>query len=190
MSKAIGILGGTFDPIHLGHLHLASEIYKQTKVKQIRFIPCCQSPFKERPMATDAQRLTMLKLATKNHPEFIIDDRELQRQGISYTIDTLKSLHQEFSNTPLYLIMSMDAFSKFKLWRNWQEISQLAHLVIADRLGSKKITNKNVSFINIDPLPISATKIRALIKNGKDASAMLPKTVWDFIKKNKIYHRK
>ena len=167
MSKAIGILGGTFDPI-----------------------PCYQSPFKKRPLASDEQRLIMLELAAKNHPEFIIDDCELQRKEISYTIDTIQSLHQKFTNTSLCLIMSMDAFAEFKLWRDWQKISQLTNLVIADRSDTKTMINQNVSFININPLPISATKIRALIKEGQDASAMLPNNVWEFIKKNKIYHRK
>jgi nicotinate-nucleotide adenylyltransferase len=199
MSKAIGILGGTFDPIHLGHLHLASQVYKQLDLQELRFIPCYQSPFKKRPIATDEQRLTMLKLALKNHSEFIIDDRELQRKKISYTIDIVKSLHQEFANMPLYLIMSADAFSKFNLWRDWQEIAQLANLVVADRPGSKSCllldsrvrgNDENVLFIKIDPLPISATKIRALIKEGKNASSLLPKSVWEFINQNKIYQRK
>jgi nicotinate-nucleotide adenylyltransferase len=189
INKPLGILGGTFDPIHLGHIHLANEVYKQLNLQEIRFIPCYQSPFKKRPIATDEQRLTMLKLALKNHPEFIIDNRELQRRKISYTIDTVKSLRQEFANTPLYLIMSADAFSKFNLWRDWQEISQLANLAVANRPGSKKLL-LNVLFINIDPLPISATKIRALISESKDASSLLPKSVWKFINQNKIYQRK
>jgi len=191
MSKAIGILGGTFDPIHLGHLALAHEVYKQFDLQEIRFIPCYQSPFKQKPIATDKQRLAMLNLAIKNHPEFSVDDRELRRKNISYTVDTLKSIHQEI-DAPLYLIMSMDAFTQFNKWHKWQEIIQLAHLIVANRPGSRSIPHnelKNLSIhtINIPPNPISATEIRQLIKAGKDASSLVPKAVWEYINKNQLY---
>lgn len=191
MSKAIGILGGTFDPIHLGHLHLASEVYKQLDLQEIRFIPCHQSPFKQKTIATDEQRLAMLKLALKNHPEFTVDDRELRRKNISYTVDTLKSIQQKI-DTQLYLIMSMDAFTQFNKWHKWREIIQLANLIVANRPSSRSITNnelKNLSIhtINIPPNPISATEIRQLIKAGQDASSLVPKTVWEYIIKNQLY---
>ncbi len=190
--QAIGILGGTFDPVHLGHLHLAAEVYTQIHLSELRFIPCYRSPFKMRPIATDDQRLTMLKLAIKDYPEFILDDREIQRAGISYTVDTLRSLRQEFADARLYFIMSADAFAKFRLWRDAAEILKLANLIVADR-PDMKITQKKtdrILFINIDPLPISATEIRTLIRERKDAGPFLPKNVWEFIKQNKIYQRK
>jgi nicotinate-nucleotide adenylyltransferase len=191
MSKAIGILGGTFDPIHLGHLALATEVHKHFDLHEIRFIPCHQSPFKEQPIATDEQRLAMLKLAIQNHPKFTIDDRELRRKDISYTVDTLKSIHQE-TDAKLYLIMSQDAFSQFNKWHKWQEIIQLADLIVANRPNSHPITHdelKNLSIhtINIPPNRISATEIRQLIKTGQDASSLVPKLVWEYIVKNKLY---
>lgn len=213
MSKPIGILGGTFDPIHLGHLHLASKIYQQLDLQEIKFIPCYQSPFKDQPVANAKQRLTMLELAIKNYPEFAIDDRELQRQGISYTLDTLKSLRQDLGKIPLCWIMSMDAFVQFDAWHEWQEIIQLAHLIVADRPNSKlvannaitellqqrqifaanKLTTKPASLIlltNIAAKPISATAIRQLIKDKKDASSLVPKAVWEYINHHKIYQEK
>ena len=192
MSKPIGILGGTFDPIHLGHLALASEVYHQFDLQELRFIPCYQSPFKAKPIATGEQRLRMIKLAIKNHPEFAIDDRELQRKGISYMVDTLKSLRQELSDTPLYLIMSMDAFAQFNSWHKWQKIIQLTNLIVANRPGSRTIINnklKNLLIhpINIPPNSISATKIRKLIKEKKAASSLVPQAVWEYINENKLY---
>jgi nicotinate-nucleotide adenylyltransferase len=194
MSKAIGLLGGTFDPVHLGHLALAAEVYKQFDLQEIRFIPCHQSPFKEHPIATDRQRLAMLKLALKNHPKFTIDDRELRRKNISYTVDTLKSIHQE-TNTHLYLIMSMDAFSQFNKWHKWREIIQLADLIVGNRPGSRPITHDelkklSIHIINIPPNSISATEIRQLIKTGQEASSLVPKLVWEYIVKNKLYQGK
>lgn len=210
MQKPIGILGGTFDPIHLGHLSLAKEIYKQIDLQEIRFIPCYRSPLKDKPIASGEQRSTMIKLAIKDHADFSVDNRELQRKGISYTVDTLKSLRREMGDVSLCLIMSMDAFSEFSLWHKWREIIQLAHLIVANRPGSNAINNDEIKkllperqifvidklmiesggrifFINIPANPISATEIRRLIKSGESAQHLLPKEVWKYICKNKIY---
>jgi nicotinate-nucleotide adenylyltransferase len=210
MQKPIGILGGTFDPIHLGHLSLAKEVYKQIDLQEIRFIPCYQSPLKGKPIASGEQRSEMIKLAIKDHAEFSVDNRELQRKKISYAVETLKSLCHEMKDVPLCLIMSMDAFSEFNLWHKWREIIQLAHLIVANRTGSKAVTNNEIKnllherqisvtdklkielggrifFISIPANPISATEIRRLIKSGENAQHLLPKGVWEYICENKIY---
>lgn len=209
--KIIGILGGTFDPVHLGHLHLAKEALKQAELTEIRFIPCYQSPHKKMPVATGKQRLVMLKFATKPYKNFYVDDRELQRKNTSYTIDTLKSLRQEIGKQqPICLIMSMDAFAKFNYWHKWQEITKLCHIIVADRPDSQPITDTEtkillkekqifkaaqlktapagyILFINISPNPISATKIRAAIKACKNINSMVTKEVSQYIEQHKIY---
>lgn len=210
MQKPIGILGGTFDPIHLGHLSLAEEVYKQIDLQEIRFIPCYQSPLKGKPIANGEQRSEMIKLAIKDHPGFLVDNRELQRKKISYTVDTLESLRHEMKDVPLCLIMSMDAFSEFNLWHKWREIIQLAHLVVANRPDSKAITDNEIKkilqdrqisatdklkielggrifFISIPANPISATEIRRLIKSCESVQHLLPTGVWDYICENKTY---
>jgi nicotinate-nucleotide adenylyltransferase len=170
LNQPIGIFGGTFDPIHLGHLRLADEVYNQLGLKEIRFIPCNQSALKkQQPIASAADRLAMIKLAINPYSYFYADDQEIKQTGISYTVETLRSIRQENPNMPLCFIMAMDAFAEFNLWHKYQEITQLAYLIIANRTD------------------ISATAIRALIKQGKDASYMLPQIVWDYIQKHKLY---
>ena len=189
---SIGILGGTFDPVHLGHLHLASEILLKANLDTILFIPCYQSAYGKEIIATPNQRLAMLKLAILENPKFSIDDREIKRKNISYTIDTIKSLHDEFPNSTLHLIMGFDALLQFKNWRDWQGILKLANLIVADRpdvVGSfDKIKDLPKNIIKINPLPISATKIRTLIKTGESAKHLLPEKVWRYIIENNLYH--
>lgn len=200
-TKPIGIFGGTFDPVHYGHLQVANEAYKQLNLQKIKFIPCNQSPHKEQPIATPAQRVAMLELATENHPEFTIDTREIVRGGKSYMIDTLTSLKQDYPNTPLCLIMSQDAFAKFNTWHKWQEIIKLAHLIVANRADSQPITAPEIlallkdhqtadriQMIPINPLPISATTIRELAAAKKKLEELTPNKVSDYIHSNNIYH--
>lgn len=211
--QPIGIFGGTFDPIHLGHLRLANEAYKQLGLKEVKFMPCGQSPLKkQQPIASAAERLAMINLAINSYPHFYIDDREIKQTEISYTVATLRSIRQEHPNTPLCFIMAMDAFAEFNLWHKYQEIMQLSHLIVANRTtDSPIIINKEILallnshqttdikdlhhnlagkiyflYMGSDP-DISATTIRALIKQGKDASYMVPQTVWSYIQKHRIY---
>jgi nicotinate-nucleotide adenylyltransferase len=209
----IGIFGGTFDPIHLGHLHLAVEVYQQLNLKEIRFIPCNQSSLKQQPIASGAHRLEMIKLAIKDYPQFNVDDCEISRRGISYAVDTLKFLHKKFHGFSFCFIMSMDAFAQFNLWHKWQEILTLTHLIIANRPDSTMPTNQEVLqllekhqtfnpedlvanivgkiyFLNIKPNPISATMIRSFLKEGKEASAFLPQPVWNYIQQHHLYNAK
>jgi len=110
----IGIFGGTFDPIHYGHLRSALEVKETFGLTEIRLIPSAQPPHREQPAATALMRLHMLELAIKNQPGLIIDTRELNRSGASYMVDTLKSLRQEFNDEPLLLFIGSDAFNQLK----------------------------------------------------------------------------
>jgi nicotinate-nucleotide adenylyltransferase len=206
----IGILSGTFDPIHLGHIHLATEIQKICCLQKTLLIPCFNSPIKDKPFASTKDRLIMAKLAVKNINNFQVDDREIKRSGLSFTIETLKSLRAEYINTPLALIMGTDVFNKFDEWHEWKHILDLTHLLIANRPNSWNISNLNslkllkkhqtnniqqlqkqnaglIYLTDIKPLPISATEIRTLLKNKKRTEHLLPADIYKYIYKKKLY---
>jgi len=206
----VGILGGTFDPIHLGHIHLATTIYKSCNLQKILLIPCYQSPLRTPPIASAQDRFNMVQLAIKNLPHLDVDNYEIKHHTISYTNDTLEYLRQKNPSTPLALIMGIDAFNKFDEWHKWQRILELAHLIIANRHNHWQTTNEKIIkilaerqvftpkqlqekpagliyCIDINPLPIAATEIRTLIKQQKDASLLLAKDVWQYINDNKLY---
>ena len=129
----IGVFGGTFDPIHFGHLRSALEIGESLRLKEIRFIPCRIPPHRDEPLADPLQRLAMVRAALAGQPEMIADDREIKRDGSSYMVDTLESLRNEFVNDPLCLILGMDAFMELPTWHRWQDLLTLAHLVVMHR---------------------------------------------------------
>ncbi len=139
----IGILGGSFDPIHCGHLRIALELYEDLGLQQVRLIPSGLPPHRAPPVASPVQRLSMLKAALADVPGLCIDERELARGGPSYTIDTLTSLRAELGAVPLCLILGMDAFLRLNTWRRWHEIIKLAHIVVAHRPGYDAQTSKN-----------------------------------------------
>ena len=206
----IGILGGTFDPVHLGHMHLAKQIITLLPLQNILLIPCYQSPLKDRPLASAQDRLNMIKIAIKNYPQFLVSDCEIKRGGLSYTIDTLRMLKQTYPNNPLIFIIGVDAFNQFDQWEDRHEILKLAHLLVVNRPGFAPTTNIAVTallqkhqtahaeslqkqnagliyLINIAPLPIAATQIRHLIKHHQSASNLVAKEVWKYINKHKLY---
>lgn len=208
--KPMGILGGTFDPVHSGHIHLANEAYRQLDLQEVRLIPCYQPVHRDQPTAAPEDRLKMVQLAIGSYPGLKIDDREIRRGGPSYMIDTLQSLRKELGTTPLYLIMATDAFAEFDHWHRWQEIPELAHLVIVERpecpitlrpqlkklLQQREVkdptllTQKpagHIYFLDVPLLPISATEIRHQLAAGKDPKNSLPKAVWEYIQKKSLY---
>jgi nicotinate-nucleotide adenylyltransferase len=211
MLKPIAILGGTFDPIHLGHLYLAEAIKNHIDLKTIKIIPCYLPNNKIEPIASVQHRLAMLKLATADIPYLQIDDREIRRQGISYMADTLQELRQELGQEQsLCLIMGVDAFNGLAAWHRWNCITNLANLVIVNRpnaqislqkeiaalLKNQQISSANdlytspagkILFLDIKPLDISSTQIRKLIKDDKDVVKFLPTKVWEYIKQYKPY---
>lgn len=206
----IGILGGTFDPIHLGHTHLTKQILTLISLQSILLIPCNQSPLKNKPIASAEDRLNMVKIAIKNNPKFLTQNCEIERGGLSYTIDTLKTLKLTYPENPLVFIIGIDAFNRFDEWEDRYEILKLAHLIVVNRPGFLAVTNPKVIellekfqtkdvrglqkqnagliyLIDIAPLPISATQIRNLIKSNQSASNLVAKEVWKYICKNKLY---
>ena len=131
----IGILGGTFDPVHFGHLRPALEVMQATGMEQVRFLPNRIPPHRETPWLDVENRLELLKTAIADQPGFELDERELQREGHSYMVDTLESLRSDFPSHPLCLILGMDAFLGIKKWHQWQRIPELCHLVVTTRPG-------------------------------------------------------
>ncbi|MFZ5467479.1 MAG: nicotinate (nicotinamide) nucleotide adenylyltransferase [Pseudomonadota bacterium] len=133
----IGILGGTFDPVHHGHLRLAEEVREALGLGQVRFIPAFQPPHREAPVASARHRLAMLHLAVQDNEAFVVDTREYDRGGPSWMVDTCASLRDEFADRPLVLIMGMDAFNGFTRWRDWRGILERVHLAVASRPGAR-----------------------------------------------------
>jgi len=205
----IGIFGGTFDPVHYGHLRSALEVKEIFGLTEVRLIPSAQPPHREQPAATALMRLHMLELAIKNQPGLVIDTRELNRQGVSYMVDTLKSLRQEFKDEPLLLFIGSDAFNHLKTWHQWQHLFDYAHIVVMTRPGFK-IQNLDeffkaklatgitelahnlagkLYFQQITQLDISATAIRDMIAKQKNPGFLLPDALIDYIRQCKLYQR-
>ena len=132
----IGIYGGTFDPVHLGHVLSADELCQRLGFDELRLVPCHQPPHRSQPSASSQQRLEMVKLAIAGHARLIVDDCELQREGPSYTVDTLKALRETLGpDVGLCLIMGSDAFARLDSWYQWEKLLSLAHIVVLTRPG-------------------------------------------------------
>ena len=203
----IGVFGGTFDPIHYGHLRPAQEAMQQLALAELRFVPAAQPPHRPSPQASAAQRLAMVELAIRGLPGLRADDRELRRGGLSYTVLTLESLRAELGNTPLCLLIGADQFCSFETWHRWQEIPALAHLVVLNRPGASAGTLPawararesaelqelweapagRLAFLTVSPQDISATRIRAALARGESVQGQLPEAVLDYIRTNQIY---
>jgi nicotinate-nucleotide adenylyltransferase len=208
----IGVIGGTFDPIHFGHLRPALEVTQALNLDEMRFIPSAKPPHRWQPEASSEDRLAMVKLAIQGVDKFVIDDREHQRfvdQNIdSFTVDTLASIRAEIGEEkPLCMMIGMDAFQSFTQWRDWQKILDLAHLVISHRPGYKAeikekwaqdrlvkssdvLNNSSAGKLflsEVTQLDISATEIRKQALKGNSLRYLTPKSVCDYIYEHKLY---
>jgi len=176
--KKIGLLGGTFDPIHNGHLHIAEQVLNQLTLDEIWFIPNAQSPQRAKPQFSAEDRYKMCELALKNLPHFKLCDLEINNQQ-NYTIDTLKKLQEQHPECEFNLILGMDAYVNFESWRDWQEILKRVKLIVVNRPGftaPKKAVN--ATFITVPPLDISASSIR---QNPEAHKTDMPPAVWDYL---------
>jgi nicotinate-nucleotide adenylyltransferase len=212
--RLIGLLGGTFNPIHFGHLRMAQELADALSLTELRFIPSAIPPHKAVPTVSAQQRAEMVQLAIADNPLFKLDTRELNRQGASYTIDTLISLREELGESvALCLIMGSDAFSKLDSWHRWGELLHYCHIVLVQRPGNQtqaKLSDQLTIFLtdhyteNIDDLAkksagyihmqhitsqdISATKIREMLETGKSTKYLAPDKVLTYIKQQHLYN--
>ena len=210
MKRAIGVLGGTFDPIHLGHLRSALDIAQDQKLAKVYLMPNHTPPHKKQPQASNEQRLTMLKLATEHCAQLTIDTRELDCDGLSYSVLALESLRQEHPDTPLCFLMGMDSLLSFTTWHRWQDILSLCHLVVSSRPGwslpltgdvQRLLADHHTDDINelqrslaghifiheAHPLSISSSEIRQLRQQGKSCQFLLPQNVNDYLIKHQLY---
>ncbi len=207
----MGILGGTFDPVHNGHLRAALEALEALMLGEIRLIPCRHPPHRNRPVASPSQRLTMLEMAVAGQPGFVVDDRELKRDGPSYMVETLGSLRTQLGpDYPLCLLLGGDAFNGLPQWHRWRQIVRLTHLVVLQRPGHRLAetgvladlvachgcahpqdlrTRAAGSILShgITQQDISATRIRTLINEGRSPRYLLPESVWAFIREQGLY---
>lgn len=204
--QRVGILGGTFDPIHYGHLRPAVEVGAALGLDAVRFLPCRVSPLRDAPAAAGAHRLAMVAAALDGEPDLVADGRELERAGPSYTADTLEALHAEAGDARFYLIMGGDAFAAFDRWDRWQRILELAHVVVTHRPGGEPVPPAAVrervvaapgalesaaaGRIRIQPvtqLDISASAIRALAARGGDLRWLMPAAARRYLEEHRLY---
>ena len=216
MTQPIGILGGAFDPVHNGHLHLATTFLKELDLAELRFIPLNNPAHRTAPLASSAQRLEMLKLAVENHVHLKVDDCELQRDEVSYTINTLKLLRKNIGDTPLCMLVGLENFKTLNSWHQWRSLLDYAHIVIANRPGSDAKKNKDkmndeiqgfmnkfittsvvdlhrqsagcIIKLDIPMLDISSTQIRNNFQSSLKSESLLPDKVLDFIQTHHLYN--
>ncbi len=206
----MGVFGGTFDPIHYGHLRTAFELLQELRLSELRFMPCGTPPHRGTPIADAALRVRMVELATQAQHGFVVDDRELQREGPSYSVDTLAALRAEYPTRSLCLIVGMDAFLSLPRWYHWREILQLAHIIVAHRPGwrapdmgplGELLVDRGTGRIGdlhesragsiyihaVTQLEISSSDIRALVRAGRDPRFLMPDAVRDLIDESGCY---
>jgi nicotinate-nucleotide adenylyltransferase len=189
----MGIFGGTFDPIHYAHLRTAFELQQALRLKEIRFLPAGNPPHRDQPLASAQLRLQMVELATAGQPGFVVDDREVRKEGPSYSVETLGELRHEYPDRSICLIVGMDAFLSLPKWHQWQELLQLAHLVVAHRpgrIGDLHEQRAGCIYIHaVTQLEISSTEVRQLIAMGRDPRFLMPDAVRKLILETNCYSK-
>jgi len=206
----MGIFGGTFDPVHYGHLRTAFEMLQALQFSEVRFMPCGNPPHRGKTFADAALRLKMVQVATQGQKGFVVDDREVTRGGPSYSVDTLAALRAENPDQPLALIIGMDAFLGLEQWHQWRKILKLAHIIVAHRPGWRapdmgtlgdlladfgthrisdlhKAKSGRIYIHDVTQLEISSTEIRELVAGGRDPRFLMPDAVWDVIRESGCY---
>lgn len=215
-NSPVGVFGGTFDPIHFGHLRIAEELAQAAGLGRLHLIPTGSPPHRDAPAVTAEDRLQMARLAVATHPVLWVDEREVRRQGHCYTVDTLSELRAEYGpQTPLLLLVGTDAFLGLSGWRHWQQLFELAHIVVAQRPGFSTgawlegmpaelrqqyqrrrcaavgdlaaAPAGGVASLTVTQLDISATALRQMFRTGKSPRYLLPDEVIDFIRARQLY---
>lgn len=213
--QAVGILGGTFDPIHYGHLRLAEEMLELANLRRILFIPAGTPPHREAPQVSALHRSAMVRLAIADQPAFVLDEREVARTAPCYTVDTLRELRAELGEAqPLCLLMGGDAFLQLDTWHEWEQLFELAHIVVGSRPGFtledricaaapalrlhyrqrscaaealSKQPAGGIAELAIPKLEISATLIRSRVAENRSIRYLLPNAVADYIHQHHLY---
>jgi nicotinate-nucleotide adenylyltransferase len=200
LNAPLGIFGGTFAPLHHGHLRLALEVRERLALAAVHLIPSATPPHRDTPQVSAQRRLDWVRLAIAGEPGLIADDRELRRAGPSYTVDTLASLRAEHPDRPLVLMLGEDAANGLPTWHRWRDIVELAHLVFVERPFEPPAPSDSVTALlrgrragdvhalhtqpaglwmplQIPPLAISSTRIRRLLRAGRSVRGLVPESV-------------
>jgi len=208
--RAVAIFGGTFDPVHYGHLRAAAEVSEQLGVSDFRLLPAGQPPHRDGTWAASRHRLAMLELALAPHADLSVDEREVQRTGPSYMTETLDSIRAESGDLPVLLCLGQDAANELHRWHDWQRLLELAHLVVMTRPDSRPNYSESVARcfrgrfvdtpaalmtqpagsicrVNVTRLAISSTDIRNQLSEGRNPRFLLPSTVLAYIWKHGLY---
>ena len=211
----LAILGGTFDPVHFGHLRLAAEVRVALALDDVRLVPSADPPHRDPPHASAADRVAMLRLAVADYPGLSVDTREIARGGKSYTVDTLADLRAEIGGRSLLLLVGADAFQGFPAWRRWSALFELAHIVVVPRPGvelehglsadleavwrerriddPRLLRERTAGTIYVQPVtaqPISSSYIRSKVGAGApsvEIAGLLPASVLTYIETNRLY---
>ena len=214
-SKPVGIFGGTFDPVHYGHLRLAEEMLELANLRQIRFIPTGTPPHRDAPQVSAQHRSAMVQLSIADQPAFMLDDREVKRTTPCYTVDTLRELRADLGVAqPLCLLMGGDAFLQLHTWHEWEQLFELAHIVVGYRPGFtiderihsataelqqhyqqrlctaddlSRQPSGGIAELAIPKLEISATDIRRRVAESRTIRYLLPNAVADYIHQHHLY---
>ncbi len=196
LSLSIGLYGGSFDPIHIGHLRTALEVKQQLNLDELRFIPTGNPPHRSRAKVDAVHRLAMLELAIAEAPGLVIDRREIDAQKPSYTFETLQSIQNDYPQAELTLIIGTDQFSVFDTWHRWQELLQLVQVAVMERPGESlsgvaqeilQDESANVTLCPVTQLDISSTRIRRELQQGTDIQFLVPYAVRDYINQHRLY---
>lgn len=208
--EPVALLGGTFDPVHYGHLRCAEEARSKLGLKKLYLLPAGKPPHRGLPQATVRQRLDMLRLARKEFPQLEIDDRETRRNGPSYTFYTLKELRSACGDQQLMLLIGQDAANQLHSWYQWERLFELAHIVILTRPDTPacyppvlaeqvqqrlvpdvksllKTGAGGVICVEVERIDISASGIRHALRSGSSPSSLLPAAVLEYIIENRLY---
>jgi nicotinate-nucleotide adenylyltransferase len=183
--RAIGILGGTFDPVHNAHLAMARAALEELRLDRVLFIPTGTPKYRRPAAASGEHRIAMLRLALAGHEKFAIDARELAPEASGYTVDTLRALRAELGGVELYLLMGADQYVKLGSWQRPDEVAKLASIAVFARPG---ITLEDqVRLIPMQPMHVSASEIRARAARGEDVAALVPPAVANYIARHRLY---
>ena len=209
-ARRIGILGGTFDPVHIGHLRGALEVAEMFDLDELRLIPNARPPHRDTPNCSAQDRLAMVRLAVQDLPPLCVDARELEREKPSYTIDTLISLRAELDEQDqLLLVVGWDAFCGLPTWHRWEELLDYCHILVLQRpdagseapqelrdlLAARSVSDPQalcggsgqIAFVWQTPLEVSATQIRQLLASGKSVRFLVPDAVLAYINAHGLY---